>query len=142
MADFEKRDGETVGLELADLEARLREGLRRLDAPDGFAERVLARAEAAGGVRQERKRDRRAAAVGGWWRSVAAVLLLSLAAAGWMVESERMERMEARATREQFAVAMRVTARVTERTFIDAQRSISRAQAGSARRKQQRGEAR
>lgn len=107
MSDFERDD----------LEQRLREGLRRLEAPEGFAERVMARAEIKG-----RRRDVRA----GWWRSVAAVLLLGVAAGGWLVQRERTERMEAREAREEFGVAMRVTARVTERSFLEAQRRISR----------------
>lgn len=140
MADFEKKDRETVGADLADLEARLRAGLRRLEAPAGFAERVMDRVEArvgrvdgrgAGPAAGRAVADRAvavlaAAVLRGWWRGVAAVLVVGVAAAGWMVERERTERMEAREARKQFAVAMRLTARVTERSFAEAQRRISR----------------
>ena len=105
---------------MADFERELREGLGRVDAPAGFAERVLDRVEM-------RARTRRGeAARGAWWRGVAAALLVGLAAGGWWVQQERTERMEARAAREQFEVAMRVTTRVTARSFAEAQRRINR----------------
>lgn len=105
---------------MADFERELREGLRRVDAPEGFADRVVKRVEM-------RVRERRGmAARGAWWRGVAAVLLVGLAVGGWFVQRERTERMAAREAREQFEVAMRVTTRVTQRSFAEAQRRINR----------------
>ena len=101
----------------ADFEARLRESLKRVDAPVGFAERVEARAAASGRTRAGRVV---------WWRAVAAVMLLVLGLGGWMAERERKERMEAREAQVQFGVAMRVAARVTERSFAEAGRRINR----------------
>ena len=102
---------------VADFRARLRESLKRVDAPAGFAERVEARAAASGRTRAGRVV---------WWRAVAAVLLLVLGLGGWMTERERKERMEAREAQVQFGVAMRVAARVTERSFAEAGRRMNR----------------
>ena len=105
---------------MAEFERELREGLRRVEAPAGFGDRVMARLEA-------RERGLRRSA---WWRSVAAVLVLGVAVGGWRLERARTE---ARETREQFAVAMRVTSRVTGRSFAEAGRRLERTDAGLTR---------
>ncbi len=102
------------------LERELRVALGRVDPPDGFAERVLSRAAEAGGRGGEG--DGR----GGWGRAVAASFLLGALSGGWLMHHERVERREAMETREQFRVAMQVTARVTERSFSEAGRRINR----------------
>ena len=99
------------------LERELRAALGRVDAPSGFAGRVMARTAERSGVREERS---------GWWRAVAAAFLLGAMCGGWLMHQERVDRREAMRTREQFAVAMRVTARATERSFTEAGRKINR----------------
>lgn len=102
---------------MADFEQELRESLRRVDAPRGFADRVVARAE----MRQRRGADHRV-----WWRAVAAAFLLGALSGGWVVHREHVDRRQAMETKEQFDTAMRVTTRVTQRSFTEAQRRINR----------------
>jgi hypothetical protein len=87
---------------MSDFERTLGRELDRLDAPEGFAERVMERV-----ARRERERRRQVQA---WRMSIAAGLLVCLSTAGYEVEKRR----EAEAAREQFAIAMRVTGRSLE----------------------------
>jgi len=99
---------------VSDFERELREGLRRVDAPPGFAERVVARTE---GQRLSR------AARNGWWRGIAAAFLLGALFGGWLMHQERADRRQAMETKEQFDEAMRITGR----SLAEAQRKIEQA---------------
>ena len=79
------------------LENELRQALRRVPAPEGFAERVLARVN-------EPHRESRPA----WWRAVAATLLLGAIFGGWGAH-ETMRRREGERAREQVLLALRIT---------------------------------
>ena len=110
---------------MSDLERELREGLRRVDAPEGFAERVLDRAKGQRGAGKDVR--------GGWWRAVAAAFLLGAVCGGWLMHEERVDRADRRQameTKQQFDVAMRITGR----SLAEAQRKIEQAGAkGEAR---------
>ena len=79
-----------------EFEGQLGSALGRLEAPEGFADRVMRRVEA---------RERRPVAP--WRMAIAAALLVCVAGAGY----QGYERHEAAEARAQFAVAMRVTNR-------------------------------
>ena len=118
MSEREMQDDEV-------LERELRAALGRVEAPAGFAGRVKARVAERGREREGRR---------GWWRGIAAAFLLGAMCGGWLMHQERVDRRQAIETREQFAVAMRVTSRVTERTFSEAGRRINRTEYEGERR--------
>ena len=99
---------------MTDFERELREGLRRVEAPPGFRERVMARA----GERAASRAGRT-----GWWRGIAAAFLLGALFGGWLMHQERVDRREAMVTRQQFDEAMRITGR----SLAEAQRKIEQA---------------
>ncbi len=106
-----------------DLEEKLKRELRRVDAPEGFADRVMGRVAAQ--VKDERKHrlivmPRRFA-----WLAVAAMLLVGVVLGGWQWRQQqvRRERQEAEVARRQFEVAMQVTGR----TLVAVQERIERA---------------
>ena len=79
------------------LEDDLKRAMRRVPAPEGFAERVLSR------VHEPRREPRRS-----WWRAVAATLLLGSILAGWGVR-ETVRRREGERAKEQVLLALRIT---------------------------------
>ncbi|HEX3967927.1 MAG TPA: hypothetical protein VHW70_08185 [Edaphobacter sp.] len=89
-----------------ELEQELKEGLRRVPAPDGFADRVMKRA-----ARKERLRIRvmpqRVSYV--WQVAVAAMVLLAVLFGVGEIAQRREERRKAELVEHQFDVAMRVT---------------------------------
>ena len=103
--------------ELDDFEARLKRDLRRVDAPDGFADRVMQR------VPQQRQGRLLsfpiAVTKARHWMAVAAVLLVAIVLGFGVHHVEQVERQrdlkqeqaKARAAAEQFALAMQVTGR-------------------------------
>ena len=108
-------------LELEGIEAELRTHLRHVAAPEGFADRVMARVEQREAARAERAKQKRGftgvvrrlerhAAV---WTAIAAMLLLS---AGGGVMYTRHEREEARAAevQRQMDLAMELTGHALE----------------------------
>ncbi len=99
---------------VADLETRLREGLRRVEPPAGFADRMVERAEGRGAGRISHAP---------WWKAVAAAFLLGALCGGWLMHEGRMERRQAMETKEQFDVAMRITGR----SLAEAQRKVEQA---------------
>jgi len=84
------------------LERQLRGALRRVDAPPGFAERVIARAAA-----RERPAPRRR------WLAVAAsvVMLVSAGGYGEHYRREQIRHQQAEAAREKLIIALRITSR-------------------------------
>src|SRR4051812_33894513 len=97
------------------LDHELKQALRRVPAPEGFADRVLAHA----------KNGERPAAAAPRWRAVAATLLVAAVLGGWsanQVLERRREHDEGERAREQVLVALRITgAKVAQ-----AQRGVSR----------------
>jgi hypothetical protein len=85
-----------------DFEEMLARELGRLDAPEGFADRVMERA-----ARRKQTRSRG----GQYWRMAIAASLLVCAGAVFSGGYEAHQRHEAEDARQQFAVAMRVTNR-------------------------------
>src|SRR5438876_8416635 len=84
------------------LENDLRQALRRVPAPEGFAERVLARVgrpglSQAAGLRPGRPR----------WRAIAATLLLGAILGGWGAR-QTMRRREGERAKEQVLLALRI----------------------------------
>lgn len=83
------------------LENDLKNALRRVPAPEGFANRVLER------VRNAERQPSRSH----WWRAIAATFLLAAILGGWGAH-EMVERRQERAgqqAREQVLLALRIT---------------------------------
>jgi hypothetical protein len=80
------------------LENDLRDAMRRVPAPEGFAERLLAR------VKEPRREARPQ-----WWRAAAAALLLASILGGWGVREAVERRREGERAREQVLLALRIT---------------------------------
>ena len=103
--------------EPAEFERAVRFALKRVDAPEGFAERVLARA----GHRNEAGDGRGGRfALGrfwwpGWRLAYAAAALLAITAGSVRVEQVRMERRRTDAAAAQFSTAMEVTNRTLDK---------------------------
>lgn len=83
------------------LETELKDALRRVPAPEGFANRVLER------VRNEERRSARSP----WWRAIAAAVLLAAILGGWGAHEmiERRQEREGQRAREQVLLALRIT---------------------------------
>ena len=100
------------------LENELREALRRVRAPEGFAERVrtviLSRAD------DEGSQPRRT-----WWRAVAATLLLGAIVGGWGAH-ETMQRREGERAREQVLLALRIAGTQVARAQHEARDHMAR----------------
>jgi hypothetical protein len=79
------------------LETDLKDALRRVPAPEGFASRVM-----------ERVHGQANASVPGqarWWRALAATFLLATVLGGWEAHRQR----EGQRAREQVLLALRIT---------------------------------
>jgi uncharacterized membrane protein YsdA (DUF1294 family) len=83
------------------LENELKNALRRVPAPEGFAGRVLAR------IGNTEWRPARSP----WWRAVAATFLLAAILGGWGAHelTERRQEREGQRAREQVLLALRIT---------------------------------
>ena len=92
------------------LEPELKHALRRVPAPEGFAERVLAR------VKEPHRESRRP-----WWRAVAATFLLATILGGWGAHEMIERRREGERAREQVLLALRITGE----KLANAQRGVS-----------------
>ncbi len=122
--------------ELDDFEARLRRDLQRVEAPEGFADRVMQRVPAS---RQGRLLSFPMAVTNArHWMAVAAVLLVAIVLGFGVhhveqVEQQRQlqeqEQAKARKAAEQFALAMQVTGR----TLFVVQQRIDQAGTKSVR---------
>ncbi|HSB13376.1 MAG TPA: hypothetical protein VLE22_02890 [Bryobacteraceae bacterium] len=88
------------------MEDELRQALQRHSPPEGFADRLLAKA-ARRPARAEGRRNRRAFGWYAWrWASVAAVVLAMIAG----VRYQRIEAARGMAAKEQLVLALRITA--------------------------------
>ena len=100
------------------LEPELKNALHRVPAPEGFAERVLAR------VRGEQTivsaRQTRVSVVHRW-RAVAATFLLAVILGGWGTHEMIERRREGERAREQVLLALRITGE----KLANAQRGVS-----------------
>jgi len=137
MSEQEKMDGPELvpDLKLAEFELQLARAMRRVDAPEGFAARVVARAES-GDIVSTQVRESGPGAPGvvvmrprsGLWRmqawmggAIAAVLVLGMVAAEQM--HLRRERAEQAKADQQFTVAMQVTDHALAQTREQLQRA-------------------
>jgi hypothetical protein len=104
--------------EFAELERELRRALQRVDAPQGFAERTMARARGAGAPRgrllvmPSRLRT--------WGSGAIAAVLVAGVFIGQQVH-ERRERERTEAAQEQFEAAMRITGETLDQTRLQLQ---------------------
>jgi len=123
MNEQEKMDGPELvpDLKLAEFELQLTRAMRRVDAPEGFAARVLEKAEEPQAVVVMRPQS-------GLWRmqawmggAIAAVLVLGMVTAEQM--HLRRERAEQAKADQQFAVAMQVTDHALAQTREQLQRA-------------------
>src|SRR5262245_66323171 len=85
------------------LENDLRQAMRRVPAPEGFAERVLARVE----DRRSRLSGQAGLPVLHWWRAAVATFLLAAVLGGWGAH-ETMRRRERERALQQVLVALRI----------------------------------
>ena len=104
-------------------EEKLKQQMRRVDAPEGFADRVVRRVAEAQ-TEQRRGRliampQRRA------WMAIAAMLLVAVVLGGWQRREQKLrrEQQEAQTAHRQFEAAMQVTGR----TLVEVQERIGRA---------------
>ena len=110
-----------------EFEKKLKRELERVEAPEGFADRMMDR------IARERKRRLVVMAGRYAWTAVAAMVLVGTMLAGWQWRL-RQERREAEVARRQFEVAMQVTGR----TLVEVREQIQRAgEVHSAGRKQE-----
>ena len=96
------------------LENDLRRAMRRVPAPEGFAERVLARVK-------EPRRDSHPA----WWRAAAATFLLAAILGGWEAH-QTMRRREGERAREQVLLALRIAGMQVARAQAVARTQMTR----------------
>lgn len=99
-----------------DFERDLREQLTARDAPEGFADRLMARVALEHGARGRMR----------WltlpvWRWAAATALVAVVAAGVGVQHEREQRRQGEAARAQVMLALRITGT----TLRDVERTIN-----------------
>lgn len=80
------------------LETELKNALRRVPVPEGFADRVLARVS----------RPERPAAISSPWRAIAATLLLAMVLGGWGAREVVERRREGERARKQVLLALRI----------------------------------
>ena len=106
-----------------EFEEKLQRELRRVDAPEGFADRIMGRVALAE-TEQRRGRliamPRRFAQI-----AIAAMLLIAIVLSGWQWREQKLrrERQEAQTAHRQFEAAMQVTGR----TLVELQERIGRA---------------
>lgn len=115
-----------------DFEKDLKQEMRRVDAPEGFADRVMQRAA-------QQRRGRlltfgQAGSQARHWMAVAAVLLVAVIFGfgirqAEQVQRQRLEEARAKAAAQQFALAMQVTSR----TLFVVQQRIDKAGAKDSR---------
>ena len=84
------------------LERDLKQAMRRVPAPEGFAERVMARVGVAAGFSRPAEAGRYTR-----WRAVAATLLLGTILGSWGVH-QTIERRRGERARQQVLIALRI----------------------------------
>ena len=94
-----------------ELEQELKQGLWRVPAPEGFADRVMERV-AQREQRRLRVMPQRISPV--WQAGIAAMLLISILFGAAEMVHRRQERRQAEIVQHQFDVAMRVTGRTLD----------------------------
>jgi hypothetical protein len=121
VSNFHQSDSER------EFEARLSQEMKRVSAPDGFADRIMHRVEveAEGHAAQKRRSrltvmPRRSA-----WMAIAAMLLVGILIGGWQWRQQKIrhEREQAEQIQRQFDLAMQVT----QRTLAEVQERIGHA---------------
>jgi hypothetical protein len=109
------------------LENDLREAMRRVPAPEGFAERVraviLSRADDEGS--QPRRSFASLRMTGQWWRAAAATFLLAAILGGWGAH-ETIRRREGERAREQVLLALRIAGTHVARAQAEAREHMAR----------------
>lgn len=91
-----------------DFERELEESLKRVAAPEGFADRVMARVS--GHAAPEQRQPRLLVLRTGLaWRAVAAVALLGVLLGAAEVAHERQEKRQAKMVQQKFDIAMQIT---------------------------------
>ena len=98
----------------------LKQAMRRVPAPEGFAGRVLARVGVAAGFSRPAKTARYPR-----WRAVAATLLLGMILGSWGVH-ETMERRRGEYARQQVLLALRITGTQVARAQRAANEAMAR----------------
>jgi hypothetical protein len=94
-----------------ELEQELKEGLRRVPAPEGFVDGVMERI-----AKKERRRFRVMPPLGApvWRGAIAAMLLIVVLVGAAGLAHRQQERRQAKLVEHQFEVAMRVTGRMLD----------------------------
>lgn len=117
-------------MDVSAVESELRQSLQHVPAPDGFADRVMARVaerEAARTVRPVRARYSSAGFGGmhrnaGWWTAIAAMLLLAVGGDVTYLRHQRTER-EAAKMQQQMDLAMQLTSHALDEVDVSLERS-------------------
>jgi len=93
------------------LDNDLRNALRRVPAPEGFADRVLARVRGGQTIVSVSERRQAGLPVLHWWRGIAATFLLAAMLGGWGAHEmvERRREAAGQRAREQVLLALRIT---------------------------------
>lgn len=105
-----------------DFEEELKRSLERVEAPEGFADRVMGRVSAS--ANHERRGRLLSMPHRAIWLAVAAMLLVGIAIGGWQRRQQSsLEQRQAAMYRQQFDAAMQVTGR----TLVIVQERIGRA---------------
>ncbi len=99
-----------------DFERELREQLTARDAPDGFADRVMARIAERDGTRERRRWFRQP-----MWQWATATAMAAVVALGVGVQYQREQRREGEEARAQVMLALRITGM----TLRDVERNIN-----------------
>ena len=110
-----------------DFERELEESLKRVSAPEGFADRVMA--QVSGHAAAERRHPRLLVLPlrsGTAWRAVAAVALVGMLLGAAEVAHERQQKRQAEIVQQKFDIAMQIT----EKTLDGVGRRISRVGTG------------
>ncbi len=113
MKQPEEWDQPESGESLEEFEGYLTQAMRRVDAPKGFAERTMARAQASGSSRG--KLLTMASRMRAWTSGAIAATLI----AGFFVGNQvhvRRDREKAEIAQQQFEAAMRITGETLEQT--------------------------
>jgi type VI protein secretion system component VasF len=121
---------EQNGLDVSAVENELRQSLQHVPAPDGFADRVMARVAEREAARTSRPASARQSTSGfsgmhrntGWWTAIAAMLLLAVGGDITYLRHQRTER-EAAKVQKQMDLAMELTSHALDKVDVGLERS-------------------